>query len=137
MKAYQDAIALITKQFNLPTQENVEDWELMVADPARVEEFIAYMEKNNDLADPVKHLLLSVILFSYDDLLSEDNEVEENYWERIIPLADRDIDLHHDTLTYWAMWEDYGMAKDDPFAITPLVRQFMIERKRPRKYLKE
>ncbi len=131
--------AILTQQFSLPAKPGEEDWELKVADPARVGEFLRFLEKGEDLTPSVKQLLMALILFSYDEYLSEEDmeKGEDTFWEDIEDLADAEPELYHNPLTYWALWEDYKTKRDNPFAITPMVRHYLLTRERPRKYLGE
>lgn len=136
MEPYQEAQAYLTEQFSLPLEPGTQDWELKAADPERVGEFIRFLEqKRTELPASVKQLLMALILFSYDEYLSEEPEEEDQYWEDIEDLVDAEPDLYHNTLTYWAMWEDYRTKRDNPFAITPMVRHYLTTRERPREYV--
>ncbi|MDQ0062923.1 hypothetical protein [Paenibacillus harenae] len=89
--------------------------------PSRVIEFISFYE-TADLNHDEKFALMSLIISSYDNYLSEGN-FQESTWENIKKHLVRDMDLHRKTILYWSLVEE---ELDDCFCITPNMRQIFV-----------
>jgi len=101
----------------------LQDWELIYADPDRIDEFCDVYERVT-LEDEVKCHLMGLIVASLDRYL-EEGRSPTRIWRRIHDLLKRDIDLHKDLINYWSL-----IAEADPnngFAVTPYMRSFKME----------
>jgi hypothetical protein len=127
------AIGSLTLRLGLrPRPEWCQDWELEVCDPSRVREFCDYYE-TADLDLHEKWLLMSLIIFSYDEYLRE-TPVGQRDWslgETVEHLLNENFDLHFHTVEYWCCLEN---AKVDPdpdrpewnFHVTAMMRRIWV-----------
>jgi hypothetical protein len=102
----------------LPASGHEQDWEVELADPSRVGEFLEVYETAPLTADD-KVALMALILASVDRYLGVEGRAPEE-WTRIAVLLTDDHALHRETTSYWAC-----DGTDDPegwFSLTPFVR---------------
>ncbi|WP_341278885.1 hypothetical protein [Paenibacillus sp. FSL H8-0537] len=109
----------LVEKIKLPSPgEFTQDWEYEVADSTRVGEFLhAYENMNLNLEE--KFALMLVIVESYNDAISG-NKAEENMAELIKYHLIRDINIHINTIYYWAKLDEDDI--ENVFAITPFIR---------------
>jgi len=104
-----------------------QDWDLLVADPTRVSEFVSTYEKASLLADETKFALMEVILASFDDLVREGGRANE-VARRIRIILDAEFTLHAYSIYYWCLWnEGYKPDEDRIFSITLFMREVWME----------
>ena len=112
------SISRLAERFHLPNNPSSQDWEVEVADFARVDDFLeAYSDPL--FSDDDRFLLMELIVASLDDGLRAGSQLGA-LWSRTRRLLLGSVRLHAATLSYWACGND-----DDPehqFAITPLMR---------------
>ncbi|HEX8470131.1 MAG TPA: hypothetical protein VF633_03375 [Brevundimonas sp.] len=109
------AIAALAERFNLPNDSNMQDWEYVVADLARLDEFLAYAESCPD--EDEAFVLIKLIFQSFEDLGG--TALEDPRWARVDKLLNTDFELHLSTLRYWASADQIS---EDGWHIAPLVR---------------
>lgn len=61
-----------------------------------------------------------IIIGSCNDALIE-GDLDKALWEKIKACLIKDINIHKDTIDYWALDDDDDL--DDCFEITPLIRE--------------
>lgn len=121
MTDYKNALVNIMRQLNIPYTSSNQDWEIEFADKSRIAEFINFF---NTLTDPnEKHVLMSLLLASYDDYLAEDANVNQTIWNAIVSLLDKDLNEYNDILDHWAIWNE--LDELELFDITPAVRAYL------------
>ena len=110
------AMAALNQALRLPATGREQDWDIELADPDRVGEFIAYFE-SHALSEGEKHALMALILGSLEDL-SNKKEVSTELWDRVERLLRAEPGLYADLVKQW------GPKNDDPdgFAISPLLQ---------------
>lgn len=109
---------MLAERFGLPNDPRMQDWEVEVADFARVAEFLAAYS-GPSYSDDDRFALMELIVASLDDGARAGHQLGE-HWARTRRLLLGNGRLHAQTLSYWARGND-----DDPehqFAITPLIR---------------
>ena len=119
-----EAQAAIAELLKLPEPDHLtQDWDVLVADPTRVDEFVTLYENHTSLAEDEKFALLDVILVSYDDLAREEGKICE-CGHRIRKILDVEFRLHAYTVYYWCLW-DAGVEPDEEhiFCITRCMRE--------------
>lgn len=125
------AIAQLTAILNLPPC--CQDWEIEVADPDRVGEFLDVYERQ-PLDDDGKFALMALIVASYDELLAEHSN-ETRYRERIRRHLLDQFDLHAYTVQYWSLPDDEDTAAArDGWSFTPFARELMAAVYGPREH---
>ena len=89
----------LAKRFDLPNERWMQDWEIQVADSSRIEEFLNAYE-SGELTEDERFVLMQTIIESFEILESdwEDN----SDWARALALVERDIEVHIDSVWYWA-----------------------------------
>lgn len=117
------AIAKLSALLRLPNDPGMQDWEIQVADHARLDEFlVAYGLPELDEDD--RFTLMQLIVASLDDAVSAE-PLFEPLWRRAAGLIRRDAHIHATTLAYWARGNDRD--PDHQFRITPRVRALWHE----------
>lgn len=119
----REAIDKLAHRFNLPNEPSMQDWEWEVADPQRINEFLAtYISE--DLTNDEKFTLIEIILQSFEDL---DEPLEsDSRWDKVLTILDQNIALHLYSVYYWsALDKDEG----NQWRLTPFLRP-IIEKHR-------
>lgn len=121
----KEAIRYISKQLSLPFDESVQDWDLELSNSKRINEFILYNEKES-LSKEQKIVLMAIILASFNDLLKQKTEIDEQYlvnlWEQIRHALEKEIFYFRDLLIYWG----YNQ-QNNQYAITPYINKLEVE----------
>jgi hypothetical protein len=110
------AIEALGVRFDLPHDRSMSDWEWEVADPERIDEFIAAYQ-SGELDDDERFTLMEMILQSFDDL--GDDVADDPRWNLVLSLLDANFRLHAHSIWYWARPE--SKHPEEQFAITPTV----------------
>jgi hypothetical protein len=93
------AIDSLSRRFGLPVEPFMQDWEWEVADPDRIDEFLAAYE-HDDLDDDERFTLMEMIIQSFEDL-PDPPETDER-WKSVLKLLKTNSALHISTIWYWA-----------------------------------
>jgi len=121
------AIEILSADLNLASlDEHAQDWDLMVADIDRIDEFIDYYQNNGyhtneTLDDEVKFALMEVILVSLDDS-KRYGTFDRSAWSIVSEILTKEKELHQSTIEYWAC---LGIDAVEAFEITDLVRELL------------
>lgn len=112
----KEAVAALNEALHLPAAGREQDWDIELADPDRVNEFVAYFE-SRALSKGERLALVALILSSLEDL-SNREKVSLELWDRVRRLLRADPGLYADLVKQW------GPKSDDPdgFAISPLLQ---------------
>jgi hypothetical protein len=94
---------------------NVEDWDLIFADPTRVEEFCDLYDSGT-LSEVEKQLLMQLVVASLDELLRNDPTTASVY--RVESLLRRDRAIHEYVIAYWACRDEVPV-----WVVTPMMRR--------------
>lgn len=95
-RAAIDALAL---RFALPNTPEMQDWEYEVADPGRIDEFIAAY-RSGQLDEDERFTLMETILASFDQLDGAGHS--DPRWATVRGLLEANVMLHARTIWYWA-----------------------------------
>jgi hypothetical protein len=113
------AIDGLVEKVKLPAPDEFDqDWEYIVSDSSRLDEFL-YAYENTELTQEEKFALMIVIISSYEDALVECSAKEDSA-EALRHYLIRDVNIHRRTIDYWALIDE-----DDPenyFIVTPFIR---------------
>ena len=104
---------------DLKVRDWEQDWDLIHADPDRIEQFCDVYESES-FNRVEKNELMRLIVGSYDRMLEEGRE-SNAIWERINRLLRRDFSTHRETVEYWSLLEETDAS--NVFPITPLMRE--------------
>lgn len=110
----------------LKEEDWMQDWDIHLADPERVQEFCSVYRNQIDDEDE-KFTLMTLIVASYDDYLRAHGH-NPVLWNEIAELLKKDSTLHLDTLEYWAVFEEenpehYEENPEYYYEITPYIRE--------------
>lgn len=109
------AMTALNQALRLPATGREQDWDIELADPDRVGEFVAYAE-NHALSGGESYALMALILGSLEDLANRE-AVSSALWDRVARLFRADPDLYADLVKQWGPSDD-----PDGFAISPLLQ---------------
>ena len=121
------AIKVLSEELNLAgLDQDMQDWDLMVADIDRIDEFIDYYQNNGNhtnvlLDDEVKFALMEIILVSIDDAKNL-GKYNSSSWSKVPEILIKEKKLHQSTLEYWTC---LGTNITDGFEITGLIRELL------------
>lgn len=121
----QRARQKLNEVLNLPDEPWIQDWDIQLADPNRVEEFYLVYSQLND--DDERFMLMTLLVASCEELL-ENGNLDEKIMELVKSLLTDQFDLHKDTIEYWCEFEE-----DNPehfFSITSMMRSIWQEKSR-------
>ena len=112
----------LAELLRLPEPPGGQDWEIELADPGRVGEFLDVYD-TAELDDDERFTLMELIVASYDDLLEFGGGDRSLHWPRVRDHLLRRFELHGHTVQYWALPDE-----NDPenfFTFTPRAREVM------------
>ncbi len=117
---YHNIVNNLAKNLNLPALGPYDqDWEYVVSDSSKIEEFIAYYENKTSIKWE-KQILMAIIISSFDDSIC-DNSFNKELWSKTESILFREFEIHKEELEYWANYEEY-IELEDCFSITPYIR---------------
>jgi len=115
----QNAIEKLCRDLNLPRPDNHDqDWELVVVDEMRIDEFIDYYQYSAS-DNEVRFTLMIILIGSFDDAVLSGN-FDVAAWEKVKRILISQRELHAGTIAYWSCGED---SLEDSFRITPYIRE--------------
>lgn len=115
----KETIERLNEKLILPYTGVEQDWDLEMANPERINDFLNYYQSHNLITDE-KIAVMSLILASYDDFLNETDLEIDDRWSTIKKVLDTDKIIFTDLLNYWSPEND---ADEDSFRITKLIRK--------------
>lgn len=98
----------------------MQDWAVIVADPARLDEFIEAYD-SGELSDDERFVLMETILQSFEELPAPLDS--DPRWTRVLDAIGRDIALHACTMEYWSVPDSEG--PEEQFRVTPDIRAML------------
>lgn len=123
---YKEDITYLNKLLNLPATGDEQDWDIELADPARLSEFLVTF-KALALTPSVKKAFLALIIASYDDLLQYDPDEDDFYWTSIKRIIEPESQEHLALLQYWAFGNLQIEENNTKFLVTSRVRTYLGE----------
>src|SRR5687768_2546268 len=117
----RESMDRLTTALSLPATGQEQDWDVELADPARVGDFLAaYQQLPLTRDDRIARMAL--MLASIDRHIEAESGLPSE-WERIADLLVHERVLHREAIRYWTCEGD-----DDPdawFRLTPLIRDLI------------
>ncbi len=113
------AIDELANFFNYPNDKRMQDWEIEVANPEHLQNYLDYYTKSTD--DDVKFCLVEMALQALEET---EKEKREPYWKQLKTIIIKNIDIHEYTLHYWCY---FGFELSDCWEITPMLRRLWNE----------
>lgn len=120
-----ETLKSLSKLLNINYRGTEQEWALEFANPDRIDEFLN-IASNVEYSLEEKYAIVSLILASYDDYLNININGNDKLWKDIIKLLDENPQLYQELLDYWAIPDE---TTTDYFAITPLIRTYIIRNK--------
>jgi hypothetical protein len=97
----------------------MQDWQWEVANPERLDEFIAtYVDSG--LSDDERFTVMETMIQSCEDL--GDSLDSDPRWQTVCALLERNLDLHISSVWYWAA---LGSAAFDAWRVSPFMRRLV------------
>lgn len=112
----KEAILSLAKRLNLPYHDNMQDWEYEVADVERIDDFLNAYDLN-DITEDERFLLIEMLFQSFEEM---NNFEKDTRWYRTLSLVENNLDLHTQTVLYWANDVE---PFEDSWNITPFIRK--------------
>lgn len=115
----KDSMDKLTSLLALPATGAEQDWEVELANPTRIDEFVAAYPLAS-LSSSDRFALMALILASVDEFLAEEDKLP-GAWVRICEVLNKESSLHEPSVSYWCCEEE-----DDPdawFHLTPHIRE--------------
>lgn len=116
--ATRAARASLSKRSGLSPDDGMQDWEWEVADPSRIDEFIAAYG-SGELTEDERFTLMETIIQSFEDTAAP---TEHPHWPQLLRLLDENIHLHMNSVWYWAL---EGSELEDSWLVTPAMRELL------------
>ena len=98
----------------------MQDWPWEVADPERLDEFLAAYG-GDELSDDERFVLMEMILRSFEGLGRSTGF--DPRWARTLEAIDRNMDLHAHSVWYWSALETEDT--EDQWLVTPFLRRIL------------
>ena len=117
-----EAIASLVERFNFPYSSDMQDWEWEVADPNRIEEFVAAYT-SGELNEDERFVLMETIIQSFEDLCSSLDDNKK--WHEVVELLESNLDLHIYSVWYWS--DDENESLRDSWYVAPYMR-YLLEK---------
>lgn len=105
----------LAKRLNLPYHDNMQDWEYEVADTIHIDVFLNAYDLN-DITEDERFLLIEMLFQSFEEV---DDLEKDTPWYRTLSLVENNLDLHTQTVLYWANGVE---SLEDSWNITPFIR---------------
>lgn len=119
------AMNALAKRLDLPPPPLAYDWHYAVADPTRIDEFVALYE-NGGLTDDERFTLMEVILNSVIDAVTEKDTsiLTSKTWQKILALLEENIELHIYSVWHYSSVELESV--EDAWCIAPFMRTILV-----------
>lgn len=115
----REIIEQLSKELMLPYTGLEQDWDLEMADPNRINDFLEFYHQH-DLPTDRKKALMSLVLASYEDFLNENDLEVDDRWNHIKIILESEKLAFIDLINYWSLSNE--VEQDNLFRITPLIR---------------
>jgi hypothetical protein len=110
----------LSDRLGLYWEESMQDWEFTVSDSRRLSDFLKVYQTELDNDDD-KFTLMSLIVSSFDDGLSEADTEVKKMWEICRTILEKECFLHFSIIKYWSLLEEKD--EENVFSITPYMRE--------------
>jgi len=114
-----EIVKQLSKELSLPFVGTEQDWDIEMADPNRVKDFLEFY-RQHDLSADEKVAVMALILASYDEFLSDSDLEVDGSWEEIKTILESQMTIFVELIDYWSLPRETN--DHDLFRITPLVK---------------
>jgi len=114
----REAIDSLASRFGLRNTPEMQDWQWEVADPARLDEFLAvYLD--GSLSDDERFVLMQMLLQCFEE--SDADLDSDPRWAQVVAALAARFELHACTVWYWGCADDGDRGAW--FRVTPWLRR--------------
>ena len=107
----------------LPNDPSMQDWEWVVADPERIEEFLSVYEEAL-LDDDERFALMEILIQSFED--SARDLAADPAWKRLLALLERNLDVHRYSVWYWySVGVEAAAGGYEAWRVSPFLRPLL------------
>lgn len=110
----------LAKRLGLYWDNTIQDWELVVSDFGRINDFLNLYQKEL-YDDDDKFTLMGLIVSSFDNGISNFNVETETNWRICKAILENECYLHYSIIKYWSLLEEKDTK--NVFSITPYMRE--------------
>lgn len=110
----------LAKRLGLYWDNTIQDWELVVSDFGRINDFLNLYQKEL-YDDDDKFTLMGLIVSSFDNGISDFNVETETNWRICKAILENECYLHYSIIKYWSLLEEKDTK--NAFSITPYMRE--------------
>jgi hypothetical protein len=122
---HKETIVSLCQKLHLPYPDSFEqDWQYVVVDPNRIQDFLWLYQTDTQLSDNEKMTLGMLIIGSLNEALDRGEEID-SIWETSWNELQADVQLHDHTLRYWACLDEEDSS--NWFPIAQRVRSVIID----------
>lgn len=119
----KESMELLAHELKLQAPDEVVfDWQYLVIDADRVDEFINYYIDNKNLTENGYFTLFIIIWGSVNEAMELGFDVDPVLL-RVNKILDKDFKLHKQTLQYWACLDNENL--EDCFEISRISREYL------------
>lgn len=124
----REAIQRLAARFSLPIDPYSQDWEYEVADPDRIDEFLAAYE-SGDLSEDEKFTLMQTILESFEEMAHGGGDLSSDArLQRTLAIIEENLPLHAYSIWYWSCPE--AETPEEMFYVSPFIRKILAAHQR-------
>jgi len=114
----------LSKRFGLYWDRTMQDWEFVVSDSGRIDDFLKVYQTELDNDDD-KFTLMGLIVSSFDDDMTDMQSGIENKWAICKTILEKECFLHFSIIRYWSLLDEKDIH--NVFSITPYIREVWEE----------
>jgi hypothetical protein len=111
-----DSCLALSKIFDLPYNNLMQDWPYEVADSKSIQKYLDYYSVVDD--DDIKFTLMTMIIQAVND--QQSSEKLKFYWGKVVPFLTKNFNIHEWTIYYWS---SIGVSLENAWQIAPYMRK--------------
>lgn len=119
----RQAVEVIARRLNLPATGQEQDWDIELADPTRLREFLSLYNQAQDFSESEKYALMALILASCDDAIQDKGSINKDYWEEISAIL-QSTPHYRDLIDSWALPREINV--NNQYSLTPYMRLLKV-----------
>ena len=114
----------ISDKFGIYWDDQMQDWDLVMADPLWIPQLLnAYLKDN--FTDDEKFAIMELIIASFDELVEREKLTTNSYWHSCESILKTECWLHITTIHYWSLLDKQDV--EEAFPITKYIRPIWDE----------
>ena len=118
----REAIGFLAARFRLSNDLDMQDWEIEVADAARIDEFLTVLRLEK-LDEDQQFTLMAILVQSFEESNSELRL--DSRWKEVLSVLDQKPELHAYTIWYWSCTSESD--EENIFRVSPWVRTILAK----------